>query len=412
MSEAADAALVDAVARTFTATPFDHVGVAVSGGGDSVALLLLMQDWAARSGARLSAVTFDHGLRAEAPQEAAMVARLCRERGIAHDILTWAGWNGQGNLQASARMARYREIAQWARQRGVEAVGLGHTCDDQAETFVMRLARKAGSDGLRRMASRFERYGMEWVRPLLGVERSMLRRYLERQGVGWVEDPSNADDGFERVRVRKALEVLAPLGIDAQVLGAVAENLASENSLLRQTVQQALHGKVVERCGALSLSHDDFQALHSEVRRRFLNAALQWISGAQYSPRSTAQGGFEAVLLGRGTQTLGGVIGWVAQDRVWLAREYQAVMDLHGSPFDGRWQIEGPLDGMDIRALGAEGLQQCPDWRDLGLPRRVLLSLPAVWDAGRLVWSPVSTAETRHKAVRIGPSFENWLCRD
>ncbi len=412
MSKAPDEALVDAVARAFTVAPSGHVGVAVSGGGDSVALLLLVQDWAARSGARLSAVTFDHGLRAEAKQEAALVADLCRDRGIAHDILTWSGWTGQGNLQAAARTARYREIAQWARQRGVKVVCLGHTCDDQAETFVMRLARKAGSDGLGRMAPCFERYGMEWMRPLLGVERSMLRSYLERQGAGWVEDPSNADDGFERVRVRKALELLAPLGINARVLGAVAENLAAENGLLRQVLQQTLRGKVVEQYGALSLSHRDFEALHPELRRRFLNVALQCIAGAHYPPRSTAQAGFEAALLGRGTQTLGGVIGWVAQGRVWLAREYQAVRGLKGSPFDGQWRIEGPLEGMDIRALGAEGLQQCPDWRDLGVPRRVLLPLPGVWDAVRLVWSPVSMGETGHRAVRIGPSFENCLCRD
>lgn len=406
-------ALSDVLARAFESARFDQVGVAVSGGGDSMALLLLLQDWATHVGVGLTAVTFDHGLRAEAPREAALVARLCAERGVAHEILRWEGWDGQGNLQASARVARYREIAQWARRRGIDAVCLGHTCDDQAETFLMRLARKAGSDGLRQMATRFEAYGVTWMRPLLGVERSTLRRYLKRHGVEWVEDPSNADDGFERVRVRKALDVLAPLGINAHVLGAVAENLAAENDLLHHAVFQLLNGKVAERYGALSIGLEDFRTLHPEVRRRFLSGALRWIAGAQYPPRSAAQGTFECALLERETHTLGGVIGWITQDRVWLAREYQAVRDKEGTPFDGRWRIEGPLDdGMEIRALGAKGLQQCPEWRGLAVPRRALISLPAVWDADRLLWSPASTAESRHKAVRIGPSFENWLGRD
>ncbi len=377
-----------------------------------MALLLLMQDWAMRHGVRLSAVTFDHGLRAEAPEEAALVARICAEHEITHDILTWVGWNGQGNLQASARTARYREIARWARHCGVEVVCLGHTCNDQAETFLMRLARKSGSDGLRRMASSFGAHGVQWMRPLLGVERSKLRQYLKRLGVEWVEDPSNADDGFERVRVRKALDVLAPLGINAKVLEAVAENLAAENRLLRHSVLESLRGNVVECFGALSIRQEAFRALHPEVRRRFLNEALQWIAGAQYAPRSAAQGGIERALLEGETQTLCGVIGWCERDRIWLAREFQAVKDLKGAPFDGRWRIEGPLDGMDIRALGAEGLQQCPEWRALDVPRRALISLPAVWEAGRLVWSPVSSCKTGHWAERIGPSFENWLGRD
>ncbi|MEZ5715745.1 MAG: tRNA lysidine(34) synthetase TilS [Paracoccaceae bacterium] len=198
MSGTPDAFLYHIVGWPFVNAKVGHVAVAVSGGGDSMALLLLIEHWAREHGAKLSAVTVDHGLRPEAAGEAAMVAAFCAGRGIPHDTLKWSGWDGKGNLQAAARAARYRLIADWARAKGVETVCLGHTRDDQAETFLMRLARKAGSDGLRGMDRDFEREGLRWARPVLGIGRADLRAFLERRGVAWVEDPSNQDEGFDR----------------------------------------------------------------------------------------------------------------------------------------------------------------------------------------------------------------------
>ena len=200
MSDAQDAFLNHLVGSPFLFDKAGHVAVAVSGGSDSMALLMLMQRWAEDNGARISAVTVDHGLRPEAAGEAAMVARFCAQRGIPHEVLKWQGWDGTGNLQAAAREARYRLIADWVRAQGVEAVCLGHTRDDQAETFLMRLARKAGSDGLRGMPDRFDRHGVHWVRPVLGQSRADLRAFLRRHGVLWVEDSSNEDERFDRVR--------------------------------------------------------------------------------------------------------------------------------------------------------------------------------------------------------------------
>ncbi|WP_114967069.1 tRNA lysidine(34) synthetase TilS, partial [Alkalilacustris brevis] len=182
------------------------LGVAVSGGGDSVALLLLVADWAAARGVRLRAVTVDHGLREGAAQEAEAVARLCAELGIGHDILRWQGWDGQGNLQDAARRARQGLIAGWARDHGLAAVALGHTRDDQAETVLMRLARGAGVDGLSGMAPLRLAVGLAWLRPLLDVGRAELRALLRARGVPWAEDPSNEDARFQRVRARRALE--------------------------------------------------------------------------------------------------------------------------------------------------------------------------------------------------------------
>lgn len=199
-----------------------RLGVAVSGGGDSLALLHLMHDWARANGSDLRAVTVDHGLRAAAPGEAAQVARLCADLGLPHDTLHWTGWDQSGNLQAEARRARYRLMAGWARGHDLQAVALGHTLDDQAETVLMRLARGSGVDGLSAMAGRRDDLGMRWLRPLLAIRRDDLRAFLSGLGVDWVDDPSNADTRFDRIKTRQALAQLAGLGIDAEGLADTA----------------------------------------------------------------------------------------------------------------------------------------------------------------------------------------------
>ena len=149
--------------------------------------------------------------------------------------------------------------------------------------------------------------------------------------------------------------------------------------------------------------------LHPEVRRRFLSAAVQWISGAPYPPRFVANVELSAALFQGETHTLGGAIGWATKGRIWLAREFEPVRDVSGTPFDGRWAIEGLKPGQEIRALGPDGLRQLPDWRDLGLPRRVLLPTPAVWKGETLISAPLAGLAKTHAATLLRPSFVNWL---
>ena len=122
-----------------------RIGVAVSGGSDSMAALHILAGVAAESGVAIHAATVDHGLRPEAADEARQVAKVCVALAVPHEVLRWEHMEISGNLQDQARQARYRLIAGWARERGLSAVVLGHTLDDQAETFLMRLARSSGS---------------------------------------------------------------------------------------------------------------------------------------------------------------------------------------------------------------------------------------------------------------------------
>ncbi|MCO5064724.1 MAG: tRNA lysidine(34) synthetase TilS [Rhizobiaceae bacterium] len=187
--------------------PGEKYVAAVSGGSDSLALLLLLKAHLDRScpGAKLIAATVDHGLRPASAMEAEDVGRLCRDIGLEHVVLRWTGEKPIRGIQAAARLARHRLLGEFAASIGALAVFTGHTRDDLAETALMRGARGEGR-GSAGIAPATLFGGSAWfLRPLLGVKRDQLRNYLVAQGVGWTVDPSNSDARFERARLRTAL---------------------------------------------------------------------------------------------------------------------------------------------------------------------------------------------------------------
>lgn len=168
---------------------------------------------------RFAVATVDHGLRAESAGEAGMVARLCRERGVAHRTITLALPGGAG-VQARARAARYAALGDWLRAEGLGALVTAHHADDQAETFVMRLNRGAGVRGLAGMRVRAVvpgHPGLPLLRPLLGWRRAELAALVAAAGIAPADDPSNRDRRFERVRVRDALAAGGGLDIDGLI---------------------------------------------------------------------------------------------------------------------------------------------------------------------------------------------------
>lgn len=209
-----------------------RLGLAVSGGPDSLAMLLLAE--AAIQG-QFDVATVDHGLRAEAPAECAMVADLCASRCIPCAILQVrvAG----GNVQAEAREARYGALARWAGERGLTAIATAHHADDQVETLMMRLNRGSGVAGLAGVRERGTAAGMPVIRPLLGFRRAELAGLVEAAGLSPAQDPSNSDDRFDRVRVRKALaetDWLDPLAIASSAGNIAAADEALEWAAMRE----------------------------------------------------------------------------------------------------------------------------------------------------------------------------------
>ncbi|WP_322894783.1 MULTISPECIES: tRNA lysidine(34) synthetase TilS [unclassified Yoonia] len=363
------------------------VGLAVSGGGDSVALLHLV---AALDG-NISVASVDHGLRAAAVDECAIVADICASYGMPHQVLRWHGWDGHGNLQAKARDARYRLIADWAQAAGIADIALGHTADDQAETLIMALARGAGVDGLSGMAAVTEKFGLRFHRPLLQVTRAELRIYLKTANHIWCDDPSNDDPAYERIRIRQAADMLSRLGLTPQALGQVAQHMAAAaRALERQTndlVPYLLrqHGDML-----ITLPLSD---LSGEEARRLVLTAMGQVNRGLIPPRRAEQDRLMEMLRKGQATTLAGCVFSFDGPVLRIGRELAAVKDHITATtglWDGRWRLSGPHHpDLLIRALGV-GVDTCPDWRMTGLPYASMQVTPAVWQGDRLICAPLA----------------------
>lgn len=278
------------------------IGIGVSGGADSLALLLLAA--AVRPG-RIEAATVDHGLRAESPSEAEMVATICAQLGVPHAVLRieWSE-TPTANLQAQAREARYRALANWAVERGVTAIATAHHEDDQAETVLMRLARGSGISGLagiqRSRQFQTEDRTVALIRPLLGWRREELRKIVETAGVQPVYDPSNSDSRFDRSKARRILETSG--WFQPSRLAAVASNAVDAEEAIAWTAAKELGARQQQDGETLAL---DPAGLPRELQRRLLLAAIEQLTGKTPSGPKLIQA--LEVLGSGGTTTLAGL---------------------------------------------------------------------------------------------------------
>ncbi|QIE40654.1 tRNA lysidine(34) synthetase TilS [Rhodobacteraceae bacterium SC52] len=387
------AALAAALARDLPAG-IDRLGVAVSGGGDSVALMVLLADWAKTSGLQIEVATVDHGLRAEAAAEAATVAQQAAALGLKQATLKLNHALPPGNVQANARAARFELLADWAAARQLPAVCLAHTMEDQAETFLLRLGRGSGVDGLAGMASvrRAPDDGPLWLRPLLDVRRETLRAFLRARGVDWIDDPSNTDTRFDRVRVRQSLSAGEFGQIDVPTLAETAHRLGAAKRVLCQAAYDAAKDILSVEQGSICLDSARFSALPDDTRWRLLSAALCRVGGHIYRPRLKSLHRAERAIAERRRHALSGCIIAVKQGQIWVDREPSALAAKRGpvpGVWDGRWYIEGPhRDDLHMAMLGPQGLAQRPGWRDAGLRRSAILTVPGIWRGDTLVAAP------------------------
>ncbi len=262
--------------------------LAVSGGPDSTALLVLAARWAkGRSGTpKLLAVTIDHGLRPEAAGEAAHVKRLARRLGVKHRTLHWRGNKPRSGLQEAARNARYRLLAEAAEQAGYEHILTAHTLDDQAETVLFRLARGSGLGGLAGMAyaapvphkfSKRARSAVFLVRPLLAVPKTRLIATLQAAGIPYSEDPTNRDPRFTRARLRRVMPDLAKEGLDARGLARLAARMRRAEGTVEFAVRaarEALAPGAWPQRGPIVFDTAQFAGLPAEVALRLLGRAI------------------------------------------------------------------------------------------------------------------------------------------
>lgn len=288
----------------FERTP--ELCVAVSGGADSMALVLLADRWARQHGGRVVALTIDHGLRANSSDEALLVGRRLAALGIAHEILTWDGAKPSNGLQAAARGARYQLLDNWCRQHGFLHLLIAHHADDQAETFLMRVERGSGPDGLAAMAPVRTLKSCRLLRPLLAFPKQRLIATLEAADVEWVDDPSNVDARFGRTLARRELQSGA---IDtAGLTEGVARFQRIRTHLENETSCWLAGHTTLSPFGTLRISEALFDGLDEEIRLRVLSRAAMTIGGNVYPPSIAAIERLAAKLQAGESATLGGAL--------------------------------------------------------------------------------------------------------
>lgn len=251
-------------------------------------LLLLLSDWCKVNNLNLRVVSVNHQLRHEARKECEFVAQVTKEMGWTHQTLYWKNDEVQGNLSLMAREGRYWVMSEWCLENGIEEVFLGHTRNDQAETVLMELKRKAGVDGLSAMPRTLSRFGVTWIRPLLGFSRVEIQEYLRANNQEWILDPSNEDSQRTRIQFRNLMPELEEVGITAEGLSRVASNLQKTRQVVEYVIREKAEVMVsVSQVGEYVLN-GDYWELPEEIREKIFARIIQFLSGDNYRPRQSS----------------------------------------------------------------------------------------------------------------------------
>jgi tRNA(Ile)-lysidine synthase len=248
--------------------------IAVSGGADSTALLVLASEWVKTRKAKLVAATIDHGLRPSSAAEAKKVAALARQLGVPHRVLVWKGEKPQTAIEEAAREARYALLDEAAKKVGASHLATAHTSDDQAETVLMRLAAGSGPAGLAGMRATRRRGALVHVRPFLDVPKARLVASLKERGTTWSEDESNRDAKFARPRLRAAREVLEGEGLTAERLSVLARRMGRMADAVDRVAAAAWMEAARQEAAKTILDGAVLMALPEEIALRILIRAV------------------------------------------------------------------------------------------------------------------------------------------
>lgn len=414
--------------------PYPVLAVAVSGGPDSMALVLLADRWARDRGGSAIALTVDHGLRPDSAGEARTVGTWLAARGIRHRVLAWRGaaaiaMAGTG-VQAAARQARYALLEEACRADGILHLLLGHSADDQAETVLLRLSRGSGPDGLAAMPACRELRDARLLRPLLGIEKARLQATCRAFAQDWFDDPSNAATRFARGRLRAAAGSLQAEGLSRDSLALSAARAGSLRAYLDGAVAAFLAAAAtVWPEGHIDLDAGRLATAPPEIAARALARCLMTVSGSPYAPRlarlldalarlrtarpcdgrtgGTTLGGCQIVALGPGPAGAAGCRSWRILREPAKAQERPVAGPGQRLWWDRRFLV-GPLGAAIWErsvTVGRLDRQGGALLAGAAAPAAVRRSLPGLWRDGRLVGLPgIAPAEVL-KRSNLPPFF-------
>jgi tRNA(Ile)-lysidine synthase len=367
------------------------IAVGVSGGPDSLALVILADRWARQRGGEAWGLVVDHRLRPESAAEAETVGRWLAARGIPHAVLVWADEKPATGIQETAREARYRLLGDWCAARGCLHLLTAHHRDDQVETYLIRRRAGSGVDGLAGMSVVRELPGFRLVRPLLGVAKARLAAFLDAEGQPYVQDPSNRNPAFERARLRLAAE--AEGQVTEHVLGELHAN-ASARTVREKELTALLARAVSPHPAGFAVLEPGAIASAGELGDRALDRVIAVLGGAVYPVRRERLWRLREALgeMPMRARTLGGCrfVAWRGQVLALreAARAAPPVMLAPGMStlWDRRFFATLPEAApglVTIGALGAAGvaaLGRNSIEADNPLPRLLYPTLPAIWD--------------------------------
>jgi len=385
---------------------FPRVALAVSGGPDSVALMQLAARWreARDAGPALSVLSVDHGLRAASRGEAELVGRMAAALDLPHVILTWNNDGAGAGVQARARTARYDLMAAYCHANDIAALVTAHTLDDQAETFLMRLKRGSGLDGLAAIPERGAWAGIAVLRPLLDVPKARLVATLDAARIPFISDPSNIDPRFERARLRGSSDALAALGLTPEALALSARRLRRAREALDAAAQEflAINSEISEAGYALVAS-EALDAAPHEIGLRALSQLIGVVGGGE-TPLQLAK--LETLLAGLQqdlgkAHTLGRCRLEPCAGRLGIFREVRGkgLPELRLRPgerllWDNRFRVElaaSESKPVMVKALGESGWRHLREGSALAssLPRLAGRTLPSCWRGDTLLGLPL-----------------------
>ncbi len=392
--------------------PFEsrpEIAVGVSGGADSLLLTLLLREWVLKKNGKLTALIVNHNLRSGSVAEIQRLKSWLNKYKINYKVFNWLGKKPKTGIQEIARSVRLRMLTEWCLKKGVLHLCLAHNLNDQAETFLIRLSRGSAVYGLSAMAPISVYKHVRFLRPFLFIEKERIIFTLRQMQQDWIEDPSNVNTTFQRVRMRNISSILDKEGIGNNRLSETSKNLGRAKAAILDNVSGlAAESVSIYPEGYVTLDREKFLQAPEEIRLRLLSHIFMCVSGKEFPPRLK---NLERVdkLLHRPKSIIGSTLHGcqieslkkpTLNNQVGFFREAASVWDkktlLNKQAFiwDNRFHVSCDIKstGIYCAKLGTAGLQQVskfiPKKGMETIPQKVKLTLPALWKGRRLMSVP------------------------
>ena len=384
------------------------IALAVSGGPDSTAMMQIAALSKKLKNSNVTVIVVDHGLREESKNEANIVGQNAKLLGFKFKILKWDGVKPKTRIQEIARKTRYKLMTSWCKKKGIEKLFLAHHLDDQVETFLMRLGKGSGVDGLAVMNYVTEISSLKLVRPFLEIPKTRFIKILSITNLEWISDPSNFNSDYKRSRIRKILPILSKEGINSKQIGLVIKRMRSAKDALN-TQTNILLKKYLSNVDnvAYFLNKELLKDVkEKEILLRVLEKIFMNISGSIYPPRRNKLENIISWILKNNNikaKTLTGVVVRKRKSELIFYREpddcYKSVnirpLTSRYSCWDDRFFLKAnKSNDLQIRALGDVGIKILKEEKILkrqgfqNVPLSAWKTVPGVWSKKRLISVP------------------------